>query len=299
MGNFDDLQFRVLETLQQAKGVPLTAKEIAARVHEARYHRELLDTVVWKVTAKCHALKDQGKLRLSEARGVGGALCYELPQRMMFPAPVDGKPANPALPPEIAERIVAAQPKAPPPPPKAPPPPPRQAKPKQTGRGMYTVGMQQAVLDLIDGAPRPLTLPEVVDQLKHLYPAEIPKEWRSSLFAGHLFNLKRTGRIIARKPLRKRATGGKLEYLTRQTGKETQPVRPSPPPPEIVHIAEPRTTLFRPVKQDELMQEVKLRLPADKHLRITAAAEKFGVSVHDFCIQAIDFALANTEGDVR
>lgn len=277
---YDQLGFRIMETLEKSKSVPLTAREIAQRLNETTYHGEVFDTVVYKTTAKCHELKDKGKLLLSDARGVNGQLTYMLPRRLMFPPPSNSTPANPVLKPEVAERVVTVEPK------------PEPAAPVRP----YTVGAGDAIVRVIDEAARPLNKREVEKALE-------AKGIKSTSIGSLLKHAKDAGRIQSQKARRGRKVGAKLEYFTAKTG-QVSPARATAPAPakapatrEYVATVAPKEAVFRPGRAKPVeRRQLNLEIPVDKHDRIVAAAKQFDVPIVQFCLEAIDFALEHAEG---
>jgi hypothetical protein len=201
---FDGLQFRILECLEEAKGVPLTALEISTRLHEKEYRHELYDAVVMKVTRAVHAMKDKGKVILSDARDRDGRHTYTLPQRMLFtPKPGDPPPANPVLKPEIAEKIVTIE-----------------KPPEKVRKGPPRVqGVAEKVLALIDNAPHPLTTPELAVLAADVWPGGEAKA--KVLLPGLLYDLHNLRKQISKRSVKGRGAGVRFEYFTRKTGTAT------------------------------------------------------------------------------
>lgn len=293
---FDGLQFRIMEVLEKAKGVPLTAREIADRLHDGEYRDQLLDTIVFRVTNAVHAMVPKGKLIKAEARGVGGQLTYTLPQRMKFPPPADAPPpANPVLTPEIAERIDVSEPKP---------------EPRDPQHVVYASGISQAIVDFLDKAPAPMVAPQIVEGLKHMYdgsPAEGDIDRLRMLFGGIIYTLHKDRKIL-RNNVTGRGRGIVYEYFTRKTGKlaqaKPQPVNadwvkpksaPTPTPAPASKPQADKPILFRPGVKKVTRKQLNLELPAEKYDQIVAAAGRFDVPIVQFVTDAIDFALSYTE----
>lgn len=285
---FDGLQFRIMETLEQAKGVPLTAREIADRLHSGEYKDQLLDTVIFRVTTGVHAMVGRGKLTVAEARGVGGQLAYCLPQRMKFPAVNSGEPpANPVLKPEIAEQIKTVEP----------------PEPGRRKRVIHASGVMEAVVDLLDKAPHALAVPEVVEALKHMYPQTYQRDLTTT-FAGHLYELFKRRRI-KRVSASGRVPRVQYEYFTPKTGKHVPKPVEKKPLPELRGVVIPekparlaaKPVVFRPVAPPKAADDsIVLLVSQEKFRDINLAAKRFGVPIEEFCMQAIDFAMSYTEG---
>lgn len=208
VNTFDGLRFRIQEALAEAKGVPLTAREIAARLHDRDYRNELLDTVEYRVTSAVHALKDKGHIVVTDARDKDGRLTYQLPQRMLFPRRENSPLANPVLSPEIASKITVVE------------------KPdkKQFAFG-YAPGILEQIVEVVDTAPYPLTSNEIVDKLRHRYPPDFSDARVKMLFAGSINHLKNQNRLKTRRPQSGRGPGIKYEYYTSKTGDGEAPVK--------------------------------------------------------------------------
>ena len=279
---FEGLNFRIMEQLEKARGVPLTGREIAVRLHEGEYRTELLDTVTHRVVRNCHALKDKGKIILSDARGADGALTYQLPTRMLFPAKVGTTPANPVLKPEIAAAITPTVPKA---------------KPERPLRPY--IALQETLIKLLNKSDRPLLAREIVPLVAHLYPANVVVGNRVDATLSQ-------ARIAGKISRRKSTTDGKYEYFTKRTGKGSRdaPVAPTeykvaiatPKPIESVIVpaqVEYKAAPFKPVKPVDNNDSVLLVMPREKWLQVQYTAKRFGVNIDEFCVQAIDYALSN------
>lgn len=290
--SFEGLQFRVLETIEKGKNIPLTAKEIAYRLHQDEYKGELWDTVIYKVTQACHAMKDRGKLVLSDARDKDGKLTYQLPHRMAFPRPSNTPPANPVLTPDIAEKIVTREPEV--------------AKPKRGPRMTKTVHEQ--IMELIDKAPYPITAAELVPQVDHIW-GEADVKTRKMRLATTLTAMEKERKIFTQ-PSTRRVPGTKYEYYTKKTGKPAplpsqawqapDPVKTIPVMTEIATkavVSKPnKPGLFRPVAPAPTMDDsITIKVTQDYFRKVNGASKKFGVSLEDFCRQAIDFALDHSE----
>jgi hypothetical protein len=304
-GSFQGLQFRIMETLEnQPNQAPLTAAEIADILHAGEYRHEMKDNVVFKVTRAVHSMKEQGKIVVTDARDREGRLCYQLPMRTKFP-PANGQPpANPVLTPEIAAKVQTVAPKAGPPRGKAPP--------------RYVEGIGNKIVDMLNNAPHPLTTTDFVKGLGHLYGAMEPKQL-SGLFSGNLHHLVKNKRVIFRRRVTGYGTGIAYEYYSRKTGTAPHPLAPKkvqrPTPAEIVEVhrpveqaplpsqawAPPREAprpaggLFRPQKPELRDIEVKFRAPAAWNNQLHDAARASGISVTEFIIQAVGFAIANLD----
>lgn len=300
---WDGLQFRIMETLEKAKGVPLTALEISQRLHETEYRHELHDNVTFKVTRAVHAMKETGKIVATDARDREGRFTYVLPQRVIFPRKETAMPVNPVLRPDMAEKIVTVEPKS--------------EKKAPTPRGAYRMkvasfGVTNRVKALLDAAPRPLTAPEIeqVATQQNWWPdgKNIPAR-----IANTLYNLAETKRVF-RLPAKGKGQGIKFVYATRKTGKDDAPLPKKPAevkaplpsqawsaPPAIAERVKqttepaPKAALFRPVAPTALEDSITLKVTQEKFRAINMASKRFGVSLEDFCIQAIDFALSHTE----
>ncbi|MDQ3024401.1 MAG: hypothetical protein M3R04_08480 [bacterium] len=279
---YDQLQFRIMEELEQAKGVPLTSNEIAQRLHERTFHKELFDTVKWRVTTKCHALKDKGKLLLSDARDHNGHVTYVLPQRMIFPPANGAPPVNPVLTADVAEKIVAVE------------------KPEpQVPKRPYTVGLSDAVIKLLDEAKRPLTT------------KEIDKAARVAGISGNigstLSNLRVRGKDVQVKRVKRSNGQLKNVYFTAKTGGALKPVKRSIGDSVVYKQAvakpletpTPKPSVFRPGRALPVeRKQLNLEITVDKYEKITSAAKRFDVPIVQFCLEAIDFALAHSEESV-
>jgi predicted Zn-ribbon and HTH transcriptional regulator len=218
---YEGLGFRIMETLQDAKGVPLTVEEITNRLHSGQYKDTLKDNLSFQVGMQVRRMRNAGKLEESPARDVKGRVTFLLPQRMMFPKkPDEPAPANPVLTREHANKIVAKEPE-----------PPKEAK-----RPVYAPGITDKIIDLLDKAPHPLALPEIMAVLGEEYKGTHHKKDLSTLFAGHMLGL-----FKAHKVRRISSTGRvkmvQYEYLTKKTGKAT-------PPAQAPTIEEPKHPAF-------------------------------------------------------
>lgn len=316
----DGLRFRIMETLEkQPNRAPLTASEIASRLHTTDYPDVLFDNLNFKVATAVHAMKDKGQIIVCDARDKTGKLTYQLPVRMAFPTRNDTPPANPVLRPEIAEKIVTVQPKP---------------EPEDDARPVYAVGVGDAIIDVLNKAEHPLTSIDVTERLKHLYKAAPFDEKKLKMtFAGHINGLFKHKRLNRR---RVHGYGTKVhyEYYTKRTGKSPHPLSmrhmkpdasanvpmpdnrppiaqatprpktvPIPAPPETqieatavaAYNESQRSALFRPVKHEAKTAEIILRVPVDKHAQIVNMAAQYELTISEFCMQAIDFALSHTE----
>lgn len=300
---FDGLRFRVMETLERTKGVPLTALEITQRLHAGEYRDTLLDTLGFKVTAAVRSMTDKGQLITSDARDKAGRATYQLPQRLAFPPKVEGAPSNPVLTAAIAEKIVVVDKPAP----KAP-----------SRHTTYAPGVSDAVLKFVKTSPTPVIAPEITVALRHLYPPTFSAERVSAILAGTIYGLKAANKIKARRAI-KRGTGIKYEYYVRKAQLEAAappaPLldamrEPAPmtaeersriveqPDGSAVYGVTPRPALFRPVAPVNVeLSLIKLGYHPNELARVEAAAARFGVPVEAFCKQAIEFAMAHSEGD--
>jgi hypothetical protein len=318
-GTYDGLQFRIMETLEkQPNQAPLTALEIADILHADEYRDELKDNVVFKVSRAVHGMREQGKIVLSEARDKEGRLCYQLPTRVKFPPKVSDKPANPVLTPETAAKITPAAPKE-----------RADVIDDKPTRVFYVSGIQKKVFDLINTAPHPLTSKDITDRLGHLYGDNISPERLTSVFSGHLYHLSQVKRTINRRKVKGYGQGIQFEFFTRRTGSEPHPLSlkgkaPEPkaaperaplpsqawaepvvtrPQPEKVVVearvpAKPAANgLFRPVSIKQRTEVISARVPLSKYQRIELMAQKFDVTIAEFIVQAVDYALEHAEAE--
>jgi hypothetical protein len=301
---FDGLRFRIMEQLEKAKGVPLTAREVAQRLHESEYSDQLFDNVIFRVTNAIHALKGKGSVLQHDARGAGGQLTYVLPQRMAFSLKKDDTPpANPVLKADIAEKIVTTEKKEPGPP----------------KRPIYATGVPEMVVEALDKAEYPLAAPEIMDIIgdpwKGHYTA--PEDQRMALAAViyALFKERRIRRVSSSK----RVPRVQYEYFTNKTKSkiapplvptETVPVKAyvkvppknkkliaekAPAPTPAMERARPRSQptaqpLFRPGVRVTKDTEFKIRLSQQMYDEWQSDAKRFGVPLSQFVIDAVEFA---------
>ena len=306
---FDGLQFRIMETLErQPNHAPLMATEIAERLHSTEYSDEMKDNVVFKVTRAVHSMVEKGKIIRADARGPQGQLCYQLPQRLKFPAkPGDKPPVNPVLTADLAQQI-------------------KTVEPKHGEHPIYAPGIQEEIVKLLNASAHPMISPEIADALAHLYPENIRRNLARlrMLFAGHLYTLTRGSqrRVFARR-INGYGRGVKFEYYSRKTGLEPHPLslknhkgsraaeakKPAAPKPsEAWREPAPAPTptpapaaratgngVFRPgVKKVETVQ-MNVEVPRDKRDAWKAAADRFGVPFSQMVIEALDYALEHAE----
>jgi hypothetical protein len=261
--SFQGLQFRIMETLEkQPNQAPLTALEIAERLHTTEYRNEMKDNVVYKVTQAVHSMKNTGKIVTADARDREGRLTYQLPSRLKFPVPNSGTPANPVLTPEHAAKIKTVEPK-PEKPEKIEPQkqlvhqvaakvPAEPEKPTQrTGKthASYVPGIQDKIIALLDEAAHPLTGHDIAMALGHLYGDAYKGDVArlKMMFAGHLHNLsKKVRKIHSRKSTVKYA---KYEFFTRKTGAEPHPLAHKKDAPARITAAEAAKALKQAAKR--------------------------------------------------
>jgi hypothetical protein len=302
---FDGLRFRVMEQLEKAKGVPLTAREVAQRLHEAEYSDQLFDTVLFRAGNAIHALKGKGQVLQHDARGAGGQLTYVLPQRMAFSLKKDDTPpANPVLKADIAEKIVTTAKKEPEPP----------------KRPIYATGVPEMVVEALDKAEYPLAAPEIMDIIGDPWKGHYVEEDKRMVLAGVIYGLFKERRI-RRVSSSKRVPRVQYEYFTNKTKSkvapplttETVPVKAyvEVPPKNKKLIAETRKPkrqteqaqrqavideqdtskpLFRPGAKPAKDFTLNIRIAQTMHNAWQSDAQRFGVSLTQFVIDAVEFA---------
>lgn len=211
---YEGLSFRIMETLQEAKSVPLTVEEIANRLHQGEYKDTLKDNLSFQVGMQVRRMRNAGKLEESQARDVKGRVTFTLPQRLMFPKKPDAPaPANPVLKPEVAKQIVTREPEP----------------PKDPKRPIYAPGIQDEIIALLDKAPHPLALREIIEVMGDKYRGTHHKKDISTLFAGHMLNLFKAHKV-RRISSTGRVKGTQYEYLTKKTGKLVPLMAPAEEP---------------------------------------------------------------------
>ncbi len=213
---FEGLQFRIMEALEKAKGVPLTALELSQRLHEGEYRDELFDTVNFKVTRAVHAMKDKGKLILSDARDREGRLTYQLPKRVLFArADADVRPpANPVLSADAAQKIITVPQKF-----------EDDEKQDNTYRGgnggtIYAGGIMDDIVAFISRSSHPVTTTDLLKEFRSRYPATWTDIKVKTIIAGHMLHLFKKVKRVQRKPT---GSHNQFAYFTMHTG--TGPVQ--------------------------------------------------------------------------
>lgn len=289
---FEGIRYRVQETLsKQPNGVPLTAREVAQRLHENEYRGELFDTVLHRVTTALQALYNKGVV--NKQPHTGGYSTYTLTVRTTFTPPpgiAPTPPANPVIPPALAAKVIESL-KPAPPKPKAPHP----------LRSNVVPGSQDRVFEFVKASEGPVTVNSIAADLRDLY-AHMNDQQAKAAFTGHLTNLWKKKRIK-----RTRATGGgkgvryayfhhkrQLDAIAAPAPAPAAKATTLPPPGPIVRVpaAAPR---FRPIAESSELVLLKLAYTEEKLATIDAAAKRFGVTTEAFCQQAIDFAMANAD----
>jgi hypothetical protein len=316
---FDGLQFRILETLQKQPGqVPLTAAEIAERLHATEYRTALKDDVVFKVTRAVHAMKESGKIVVSDSRDSSGRLCYELPHRLKFPKAPEANgqpPVNPVLTPDLAAKIKTVEPKS-----------EKHthggARTKGRPRKLYVTGIVEKILDIVETSPHPLVASDIVEKVRGLYEAAgvTDDERIKGLVAGNLYHQARVTRRLNMRRVQGYGQGIRYEYFTRRTGNEPHPLalktpvaaaKPAPvAKPDAQHraaviatTATPTATPapvsptggFRPIKPATNDMELKFRVPAEWNNKLVAAAKQAELTISEFMRQAVDYAISQME----
>jgi hypothetical protein len=303
--SFQGLQFRIMETLEkQPNQAPLTALEIAERLHTTEYRNEMKDNVVYKVTQAVHSMKNTGKIVTADARDREGRLTYQLPSRLKFPVPNSGTPANPVLTPEHAAKIKTVEPK-PEKPEKIEPQkqlvhqvaakvPAEPEKPTQrTGKthASYVPGIQDKIIALLDEAAHPLTGHDITMALGHLYGAELHP-------------------LAHKKDAPARITAAEAAKALKQAAKRSapapvEPPAPAPAPPNqqargkvVVETKAPApvsTGGFRPRKELDRTEVLTTRVSGTLYDTVQRLASTVGMTVSEFCHQAIQYAVDHAE----
>jgi hypothetical protein len=312
---FDGLRFRILETLEKQPGqAPLTALEIAARLHATEYRDQMQDNVNFKVSRAVHSMKELGQIVVADARDKEGRLSYQLPHRLKFPPKTDKPPVNPALKAEDAEKIRPAV--------EAATAARKAAEPRKVGNQRVVVpGIYDKIVDYLNQSEHPLTTNDLVEALGPLYGGVFDEKHLKMLFAGHMHHLSKVVKRVQRRRVTGYGQSIQYEYYTRRTGKNPHPaaaknasqVQAEPVAPvEKLPIADdargilkrepipqPRSAgAFRPRSLEERTQGISLSVPIEKHDQIARMAKAFHLSLNEFCIQAIDYALEHAEEPV-
>lgn len=287
----DGLKFRIMETLEQAKGVPLTALEITDRLHAGEYKDVLKDALGLKVTQSMHSMVGKGEVVVTDATDKDGRRTYQLPRRLKFPPETKLAPANPVLTPEVAKQIQTVEPKEEP--------------EKKSGKApVYVPDIGERVIALLNKAEQPLTSKDIIAELGHLYPPQVQSKI-ITIFGGVLLHLHKQRKVL-RNSVRGRGKGVLFEYYTRKT-KKPQTVLPlaQPAQPAVAHVsvshvppapkpANDGALLFRP-KPVAPKAPVSLKLSEHTYKRVEAVALKFDMTIEALCAQAIVFALDHSE----